>query len=467
MLVQATFLSFFVLQIASAFQISNSNWKIQTSLKRFQPLKMAVYSSQDGVPAALVEERDACGVGFIASLNNKKSHSVLQQALVACNCMEHRGATSADNISGDGAGVMTAIPWGLFSKFVPNPSSVQNKDGSIATAVGMVFLPRDDQHYLAAVKKIEKTLKENGLILKGWREVPVNGAVLGRLSADFVPRIKQMIVQPDPSSICNTSEEFEIKLYETRRLLQGYFRAIKSKDAYVCSFSSKTIVYKGMLRSCDLPKFYLDLDDPNYETNFAVYHRRFSTNTVPKWFLAQPMRLLAHNGEINTLLGNINWVKSRQHEIKLADGIPLDSDITVKGPLVDVGRSDSANLDSVLESYVRHGYSPEEALMILVPEAFESQPKIQNNKELQDFYKYYESIQEAWDGPALLVFADGNVIGAALDRNGLRPARYMVTSDENGERLVHMMSEVGVTKILDQFGAESTGSKVKLLDSGR
>lgn len=237
-------------------------------------------------------------------------------------------------------------------------------------------------------------------------------------------------------------------------------------NAYVCSLSAKTMVYKGMLRSCDLPKFYKDLEDPRFKTPFAVYHRRFSTNTVPKWFLAQPMRMLAHNGEINTLLGNINWVKSRQNTDQWSLYDKADTK-HVRGPLVDVGRSDSANLDSTLDSYTKAGKTVQEALMILVPEAYESQPKLKNEPAINAFYSYYESMQEAWDGPALLVFSDGVSVGAALDRNGLRPARYMVTADAHGKETMHVMSEVGVTKALDMFNGESTGAKSTLLQSGR
>jgi len=221
-----------------------------------------------------------------------------------------------------------------------------------------------------------------------------------------------------------------------------------------------------MLMSCDLPRFYKDLTDPAFESTFAIYHRRFSTNTIPKWFLAQPMRLLAHNGEINTLLGNINWVKSRVLNVEAGMSI---EDKLVQGPLVDIGRSDSANLDSILENYIQAGRGPEEALMVLVPEAYASQPKLSEAEDVQAFYKYHESVQEAWDGPALLVFSDGEVVGAALDRNGLRPARYMVTSTSEGDEFVHVMSEVGVTKALTQFstGATSDEDGLRLVDSGR
>ena len=379
--------------------------------------------------------------------------------------MEHRGATSSDNISGDGSGIMSAIPWDLFSN-ICNPKSVLNADGSIATAVGMIFLPRNPERLQKITNMIENVLSRNNLKIVGWRDVPVDSSVLGVLSADFVPTIKQVVVQASAEHIPPSSKEFNKILYDCRREIHGYFRKEKDPESYVCSFSSQTIVYKGMLRSADLAKFYKDLTDPKYKSAFAIYHRRFSTNTVPKWFLAQPMRLLAHNGEINTLLGNVNWVKSRQYAIRVND----DKDVLkkVRGPLVDLGRSDSANLDSILESYVKAGRTPEEALMMLVPEAYENQPSLKDSKMVRDFYSYYESLQEAWDGPALLVFSDGDVVGAALDRNGLRPARYMVVADKKGQETVHVMSEVGVTKALAQFSAEgSIGDGNVLLDAGR
>lgn len=469
---------------------------LQINFRQKSFLQMITYSSKQGVPSALIEERDACGVGFIASLNKISSHSIVKQALDACSCMEHRGASSADNISGDGAGILTSIPWEIFEAYV-YPLSSKNRDGSSSTAVGMIFLPRDDSERSEAIAMVEKVLKERGFLLVAWRSVPVDMTVLGALSKDFVPRIKQIIVQRDTSPLAD-SREFEKALYETRRGIQGLFRKFQLSDAYVCSLSGRTIVYKGMLRSEDLPRFYPDLRDPRYKSDFASYHRRFSTNTVPKWYLAQPMRMLAHNGEINTLLGNINWVKSRQlalrregasksssKESASKDGTDLSATEkrVVKGPLVDVSRSDSANLDSILENFVTCGRSPEEALMVLVPEAYRSQPrynipKTSETSEAEDitsFYAYHESMQEAWDGPALLVFSDGLSVGAGLDRNGLRPARYMVTRNAyNGEEVVHVMSEVGVTRALPLFGdcrdsdcTQVTNPEMTLVHSGR
>ena len=365
--------------------------------------------------------------------------------------------------------MMTAIPWDLFSEMC-DPKANTNRDGSASCAVGMVFLPKPKDAYDDALQAVEKVIKRSGLEIAGWRDVPVNPTILGTLSAEFVPLIKQVVFKAPAGKAYATEAEFEKVLYDLRREIQGTFRVQGQTNAYICSFSSKTIVYKGMLRACDLGLFYRDLKDPMYKTPFAIYHRRFSTNTVPKWFLAQPFRMLAHNGEINTLLGNINWVKSRYGiEDKNAPTLQDKRDMDlIRGPLVDVGRSDSANLDSILDSFVKAGKTPQEALMILVPEAFDSQPKLKDSPNVKAFYEYYESMQEAWDGPALLVFSDGNSVGAALDRNGLRPARFMLTQNAQGKETVHVMSEVGVTKILNQFntvGAAPTGQK--LVQSGR
>jgi glutamate synthase (ferredoxin) len=478
--------------LSSVTSLKYGSLRMPVRVTKGTSLNMAVYSSDKGVPAALVEERDACGVGFIASLSNKPSHNIIQQALTACACMEHRGATSADNVSGDGAGVLSAIPWKLFSGLIDLDKVPKNKDNSDALAVGMFFLPTDVALQGDLMNMIKVIFEKYDFKVNGWRDVPVNYDVLGSLSRDFAPAVKQIVVQAQPDYVSDTSKAFDLRLYDARREIQGKFRQLKNTDAYCCSLSTKTVIYKGMLRSCDLSNFFLDLVNPDFETAFAVYHRRFSTNTIPKWYLAQPMRLLAHNGEINTLLGNINWVKSRQYAFRktvknlicLIDDKDCDASIqnvleekpeliskTVQGPLVDVGRSDSANLDSVLDSYVRSGFSPEEALMILVPEAYESQPKMKDSPDVNAFYSYYESVQEAWDGPALLVFSDGDSVGASLDRNGLRPARYMLTQQQDGgeeETLVHVMSEVGVTKLLDQFaGPAAEHNGVKLIGAGR
>lgn len=389
----------------------------------------------------LVEERDACGVGFIANKYNQASHDIVSKALSALTCLEHRGGCSADRDSGDGAGVMTAIPWGIVNQWFADhhiPIPDQEKIG-----VGMVFLPALAAQAALARQVVEKVLIQEDLTLLGWREVPVKPEVLGIQARENQPEIAQLFV----SSEHLTGDELNRHLYRVRRRIGRTLETETplrwSDDFYICSFSSRTIVYKGMVRSAILAEFYPDLQNPQYESAFAIYHRRFSTNTLPKWPLAQPMRLLGHNGEINTLLGNINWMMARQAEISHPIWQEKISDLK---PSVDAKNSDSANLDNVLELLVLSGRTPSEALMMMVPEAYQNQPALANYPEIVDFYEYYSGIQEPWDGPALLVFSDGKKVGATLDRNGLRPARYTIT--RNG--LVIVASEAGVVDIPEE-----------------
>ncbi|MCT7985114.1 glutamate synthase large subunit [Laspinema sp. A4] len=393
----------------------------------------------------LVEERDACGVGYIANPENVPSREIVSMALNALTCLEHRGGCSADRDSGDGAGVMTAIPWQLFQPWLQehNPNSYPLE----SIGVGMVFFSLDPVLQQAARQMVEDTLKTYNLQLLGWRKVPVRPEVLGVQARENQPHIEQMFVHsPD-----KTGDELERHLYLTRRAIGSALKVnaggpnhpnpmIWGQDFYICSFSNRTIVYKGMVRSAVLCDFYLDLLDESYTSAFAVYHRRFSTNTLPRWPLAQPMRLLGHNGEINTLLGNINWMMARQVDLQS----PLWGEkIEQLKPLVNPNNSDSANLDNVMELLVRSGSRASEALMIMVPEAYKNQPALKNRQSIVDFYEYYSGIQEPWDGPALIAYSDGQQVGATLDRNGLRPARYAIA--RNG--LVMVASEAGVVNI--------------------
>lgn len=408
----------------------------------------------------LVEERDACGVGFIASGAGTATHELIEQALSALSCLEHRGGCSADQDSGDGAGLMTAIPWKLFeSWFAQSEISMPPTD---QLGIGMVFLPQDANLANTAREIVEEVLRQQDLTVLGWRVVPVKDSVLGTQARENEPHIEQLIV----TSPNRRGDELERKLFKARRRigkaldLNGTLKW--SDDFYICSFSNRTIVYKGMVRSAVLGEFYTDLKNPDYQSAFAVYHRRFSTNTMPKWPLAQPMRLLGHNGEINTLLGNINWMMAREADLthpiwgtrtteseirtqETALSTPQEQlrELDDLKPIVNPDNSDSANLDNVLELLVRSGRSPQEALMIMVPEAYKNQPDLDNHPEIVDFYEYYSGIQEAWDGPALLVFSDGKVVGATLDRNGLRPARYSITRDG----YVVVASEAGVVDL--------------------
>jgi len=384
----------------------------------------------------LVEERDACGVGLIANRQGQASHELVVKALSALTCLEHRGACSADQDSGDGAGIMSAIPWGLLSSWLaeqgvaaPNPAQ---------TGVGMVFLPVDPEAAAVARQAVEQVVTEEGLQLLGWRPVPVQPEILGVQARDNQPQIEQVFVTGTLQG-----ERLERRLYLSRKRIEKAVAALNanwSEDFYICSFSSTTIVYKGMVRSAVLGDFYLDLQNPAYQSAFAVYHRRFSTNTLPKWPLAQPMRFLGHNGEINTLLGNINWMRAREAGLSHSHWQDRIQDLK---PTVNSDNSDSANLDNAMELLVQSGRSPLEALMILVPEAYQNQPDLAAYPEIVDFYEYYSGIQEPWDGPALVVFSDGKIVGATLDRNGLRPARYCITRDDT----VIVASEAGVIPV--------------------
>ena len=383
----------------------------------------------------LVEERDACGVGFIATQSGTPSHKLIQQSLIALGCLEHRGGCSADNDSGDGAGIMTAIPWELLADWLQG----RGDSPPDQLALGMVFLPKEPELLGKSQVIVETILKEENLTLLGWREVPVVESCLGVQARENEPKIMQVVV----SSPTYRGDDLERILFLARKRMENQVKQdlpAAGEDFYFCSFSSRTIVYKGMVRSAVLGEFYLDLQNPLYQSAFAVYHRRFSTNTMPKWPLAQPMRLLGHNGEINTLLGNINWMMAREADLEHPCWNNRLSDLK---PIVDPENSDSANLDNVMELLVRSQHSATEALMITVPEAYKNQPDLDNYPEITNFYEYYSGLQEPWDGPALLVFSDGKVVGATLDRNGLRPARYCITKDG----LVVVGSEAGVVDL--------------------
>ncbi|MBR8827641.1 MAG: glutamate synthase large subunit [Gomphosphaeria aponina SAG 52.96 = DSM 107014] len=380
----------------------------------------------------LVEERDACGVGFIAYQKPEKSHKLIEQALTALGCLEHRGGCSADRDSGDGSGIMTALPTDLFFDWFTTQNIPIPRHESYG--VGMVFLPQDDLRAAACRDSIQNICQVCNLTVLGWRIVPVDSNVLGVQARENQPRIEQVFVS-SVDGLCG--DELDRVLYIARSRVGK----LLADDFYVCSWSCRTIVYKGMVRAAVLGEFYFDLKNPAYQSRFAVYHRRFSTNTMPKWPLAQPMRLLGHNGEINTLLGNINWMMAREGSVQVPRWNQEDLDSLT--PIVNAANSDSYNLDSVMELLVRTGRSLSEAAMILVPEAYHNQPELRNYPAIVDFYEFYSGLQEPWDGPALLVFSDGKTVGATLDRNGLRPARYCITKDG----YVVVSSEAGVVDL--------------------
>jgi len=388
-----------------------------------------------GYPS-ITHERDACGVGFIARLNQKSSNQVVFQALNALTCMEHRGGCSADNMSGDGAGITSQIPWDLLLNEGFNiPDSSNPSIGNYGIA--MIFVSEDD---IDSIKKIFAwVLEEYDLKLVGWRMVSVNSSVLGEQAKSNEPLVIQCIIKSNKLY----QKKLDRLLYIVRKKIEKLVSQANINDIkqfYICSFSSSIIVYKGMVRSEVLSQYYQDLSNELYCSKFVVYHRRFSTNTMPKWSLAQPMRFMAHNGEINTLLGNLNWVKSKESLLENSDWADVSE---ILSPIINLENSDSANLDAVLELFIHSGKDPQEALMILIPEAYKDQPALNNFPEIVDFYEYYSNIQEPWDGPALVVFSNGNFVGATLDRNGLRPARYIITNDG----LVSLSSEIGVFEV--------------------
>ena len=389
-------------------------------------------------PYWLVEERDACGVGFIADKENRASHKIVSNALKALTCMEHRGGCSADQDSGDGAGLMTAIPWALLQQEIPEIDPEYS-------VLGMFFLPQDSDRAAQCRGVTEKIAKEEGLKLLQWRVVPVKPEVLGVQARENQPQIEQAVFIADADH--QNLDQIERAIYITRRRIKLEAKKLfptQSSDFYVPSLSNVTVVYKGMVRSAVLDAFYEDLQNPNYVSPFAIYHRRFSTNTLPKWPLAQPMRFLGHNGEINTLQGNTNWFLARQGDLAHPNWVDAKGDrLKDLLPILKPNESDSATLDHVFELLIETGHSPLEAMMILVPEAYENQPDLSDRQAIVDFYEYYSGLQEAWDGPALLAFSDGKIVGAALDRNGLRPARFMITKDG----MVIVSSEAGTVDI--------------------
>ena len=387
-------------------------------------------------PAAVAGEKDACGVGFLAQLQGQTSHWLLQQALRGLGCMEHRGGCGGDGDSGDGAGVLCGIPWGYLEAVWPEAEAAGAGRG-----LGMLFLPADAERRAQSQAFAAEEAAALGLRSLGWREVPVDPAVLGPLARETAPSIHQWLVEGDQSG-----DALEALLFRLRRRLgdraRKAFGPEGGRDVYVASLSSRTVVYKGMVRSEVLAAFYADLRDTRFAVSFAVYHRRFSTNTLPRWPLAQPMRLLGHNGEINTLLGNLNWARASESQLADVWG-EAAADLN---PVVNPAFSDSANLDATLELMVRGGRSITDSLITLVPEAFRNQPDLDSRPDVTAMYEFNAGIQEPWDGPALLVFADGKRVGATLDRNGLRPARWCTTSDG----FVIMGSETGVVDLSEK-----------------
>jgi len=382
------------------------------------------------------QERDACGVGFVAHIKGKPSHDIVRQGLQILKNLTHRGAVGADPLAGDGAGILLQIPDAFLRRACAKLKLELPQAGDYG--VGMLFLPRDKKAREACEKIVEKKIAAEGQKLLGWRDVPVDNNGLGESVKAVEPRVRQLFIGRGKN--CSDQDAFERKLFVIRKTMEHAVRELGAagKGFYCPSMSSRTIVYKGMLLADQVGTYYLDLQDAGMVSALALVHQRFSTNTFPTWDLAHPFRMIAHNGEINTVRGNVNWMAAR-HEAMSSK--MLGKDLDKLWPLIAEGQSDSACFDNALELLVAGGYSLPHAMMLLIPEAWAGNPLM--DEERRAFYEYNAALMEPWDGPAAVAFTDGRMIGATLDRNGLRPARYLITDDD----MVLMASEMGVLDI--------------------
>ena len=383
-------------------------------------------------------EHDACGVGFVAHLKGQKSHDIVEQGLLILKNLDHRGAVGADPLQGDGAGILIQMPDQLYREEMAKQGVTLPSVGEYG--VGMVFLPKESASRRACVEEIERSIKAEGLVLLGWRDVPVNRDMpMSPAVKATEPIIRQVFIGRGADIF--VTDALERKLYIVRRRSGNAIKSLKlkhGKEFYVPSMSARTVNYKGLLLATQVGEYYLDLQDARCVSALALVHQRFSTNTFPTWDLAHPFRFIAHNGEINTLRGNVNWFKAREQAISSPI---LGDDLKKVWPLHYPGQSDSASFDNALELLVMGGYSLAHAVMLMIPEAWEKHTLMDENRRA--FYEYHAAMMEPWDGPAAVAFTDGRQIGATLDRNGLRPARYLVTDDD----MVVMASESGVLPI--------------------
>ena len=407
---------------------------------RIRPLKQGLYDPKS--------EHDACGIGFVANIKGIASHSIVDNGLEMLENLDHRGAVGADKTVGDGAGILMRIPDEFFRKELGKKSISLPAFGDYG--VGMIFLPKDRKANKFCREVIKKITKKNNFSILAIRKVPLNRKILSTNMRQSEPEILQVFIKSNKKNLGN--KELEIKLFVAGKQISNEIAKNTIKERHLTNFSiasisSKTINYKGMLLSNLVRKYFIDLSDQLFKSNFSLIHQRFSTNTFPSWDLAQPFKMICHNGEINTVRGNVNWINARKMTLK---SNILKGDIKKIWPLINPGQSDSASFDNALELLTIGGYDLAHAMMILIPEAWQNAKKMDKRKKA--FYQYYSMFSEPWDGPAAVAFTDGNQIGATLDRNGLRPARYFITTDD---RLV-LSSEMGVlrvpeNKIIEKF----------------
>ncbi|MBC3885621.1 glutamate synthase-related protein [Undibacterium griseum] len=383
-------------------------------------------------------EHDACGVGFVAHIKGKKSHAIVDQGLLILKNLDHRGAVGADPLMGDGAGILIQIPDQYYREEMAKQGIELPPPGEYG--VGMIFLPKEHASRLACEQEIERAVRAEGQVVLGWRDVPVDAEMpMSPTVRDKEPVIRQIFIGRGPDIM--VTDALERKLYVIRKSAVHAIEALKllhGKEYFVPSMSARTVVYKGLLLADQVGVYYKDLQDERCVSALALVHQRFSTNTFPEWPLAHPYRMIAHNGEINTVKGNFNWMRAREGVMKSA---VLGDDLQKLYPLIFEGQSDTASFDNALELLVMAGYPIAQAMMMMIPEAWENHGMMDDNRRA--FYEYHAAMMEPWDGPAAMAFTDGRQIGGTLDRNGLRPARYIVTDDD----LVVMASESGVLPI--------------------
>ncbi|UZD54303.1 glutamate synthase-related protein [Caldimonas aquatica] len=383
-------------------------------------------------------EKDACGVGFVAHIKGQKAHSIVEQGLKILENLDHRGAVGADKLMGDGAGILIQIPDEFYRAEMAKQGVELPPPGEYG--VGMIFLPKEHASRLACEQELERAVKAEGQVLLGWRDVPVDREMpMSPAVREKEPVIRQIFIGRGPDII--VPDALERKLYVIRKTASAAIQKLKlthSREYYVPSMSCRTVIYKGLLLAHQVGQYYKDLQDPRVVSALALVHQRFSTNTFPEWPLAHPYRMVAHNGEINTVKGNFNWMRAREGVMKSP---VLGDDLPKLYPISFEGQSDTATFDNALELLVMAGYPLAHAAMMMIPEAWEQHTLMDERRRA--FYEYHAAMLEPWDGPAAMVFTDGKQIGATLDRNGLRPARYIVTDDD----LVVMASESGVLPI--------------------
>ncbi|MAU41452.1 MAG: glutamate synthase large subunit [Kordiimonas sp.] len=383
-------------------------------------------------------EHDSCGIGMAVNIKGKKSHSIIERGLKILENLEHRGAVGADPKAGDGAGILIQMPDDFMRQKAAECSITLPDAGHYG--VGMLFLPRDaDLRVKIEAKLVELTVEE-GQDFLGWRDVPTDNSDLGHSVLPTEPIIRQAFVGRGETT---PAEAFELKLLVIRKQLSAFATSLgeESRDYYFSSFSSKTVLYKGMLLADQVGTYYADLKDESMVSAIALVHQRFSTNTFPTWSLAQPFRMVCHNGEINTVRGNVNWMNARRQAL---ESKIIGDDLEKLWPLIPEGTSDTASFDNALELLVAGGYSIVHAMMMLIPEAWAGNPLMDEDRKA--FYEYHAALMEPWDGPAAVAFTDGKIVGATLDRNGLRPARYLVTDDD----MVILASEMGVLPVEEE-----------------